>query len=89
MTPAQLDAWLLASFPGRTLNELDAMDFPRWMRAREVMEIDRIEQLNLDYLKKRAKPTRAEWKRIRQHNLWWAAYQRARGEEPDDDEEDA
>jgi hypothetical protein len=36
-----VDAWLLRKFPGRTLDELDNMDWLRLMRA---LEADRIEQ---------------------------------------------
>lgn len=91
MAPAQIDAWLLTAFPGRTLDELDRMDFPRWMRAREVVELDRIEQLNLDYLAKRAKPSTAEWRKIRQHNNWWREYQalHPRADNNEDEDEDA
>lgn len=88
MAPAQIDAWLLTTFPGRTLEELDGIDFGRWMRAREVLEIDRIELLILEYHQKRAKPGNSDWRRIRQHNRWWREYQ---GQHPveDEDAEDA
>jgi hypothetical protein len=36
---AYVDWWLLQKFPGKTLEELDSIDWPRLQRA---MEVDRI-----------------------------------------------
>jgi hypothetical protein len=36
---AYIDWWLLQRFPGRTLEELDAVD---WLRLQRAMEVDRI-----------------------------------------------
>lgn len=41
---ALIDAWLLSSFPGRTLDEIDAMDWPRYLRAREAQAIEAVER---------------------------------------------
>lgn len=38
-----IDAWLLRRFPGRMLEELDRMDWPRYLRAVEVMQIQDVE----------------------------------------------
>jgi len=39
-----IDAWLLRNFPGRTLDELDRMDWGRYMRAIEAAQIELIEK---------------------------------------------
>jgi hypothetical protein len=47
---AYIDWWLLQRFPGRTLEELDAVD---WLRLQRAMEVDRIveaEQRRLAYI---------------------------------------
>ena len=36
---AYIDWWLLQKFPGRTLEELDGVD---WLRLQRAMEVDRI-----------------------------------------------
>ena len=36
---AYIDWWLLQQFPGRTLEELDTLD---WVRLQRAMEVDRI-----------------------------------------------
>ena len=40
-----IDAWLLRRFPGRTLEELDQMDWGRLNRALEAGRIERLEEL--------------------------------------------
>ena len=40
---AWLDYWLLQRFPGKTLEELDAIDWPRLMQAVEIERIVSIE----------------------------------------------
>jgi hypothetical protein len=47
---AYIDWWLLEKFPGRTLEELDGVD---WLRLQRAMEVDRIveaEQRRLAYI---------------------------------------
>jgi hypothetical protein len=39
------DAWLLKQFPGRTLDELDSMDYGRLLRAHEAQQIVQAEVL--------------------------------------------
>lgn len=40
----EIDAYLLAHFPGRTLDELDAMDWPRYLRALAARRVFRVEE---------------------------------------------
>ena len=39
---ALIDAWLLQRFPGRTLDELDTMDWGRYSRALEAAQLERV-----------------------------------------------
>jgi hypothetical protein len=50
-TDAVVDAWLLKQFPGRTLDELDGMDYARYLRALEAQDVAETEQLRRLYLK--------------------------------------
>ena len=43
LNQAAADAWLLQKFPGRTLDELDGMDWGRFMRAVEVQQVMEVE----------------------------------------------
>ena len=65
-----LDAWLLEKFPGKTLEELDCMDFARYWRAMEVQNIQAIERLRDLQLKGSYQPQPSEWQRIRRHDRW-------------------
>lgn len=47
---AVTDALLLRAFPGRTLEELDAMDWGRWRRAVEAQTRLDVEALRVRYL---------------------------------------
>ena len=38
-----VDAWLLKRFPGKTLEELDGMDWFRFLRAVEAEQIEAVE----------------------------------------------
>lgn len=51
-----MDAWLLDTFPGRTLEELDGMDWIRFMRAQEARNVMAVESVRLDVIRKRTKP---------------------------------
>lgn len=44
---------LLRAFPGRTLDELDDMDWPRYLRAVQAGNVQKVEQRRTDYLAKR------------------------------------
>lgn len=39
-----IDAWLLREFPGRTLEELDRMDYLRFLRAVDARRMNQVEQ---------------------------------------------
>jgi hypothetical protein len=64
-TPAALlDAWLLREFPGRTLEELDGMDFGRLWRALAARAVLKAEEARENQLAGKYKPTAAEWREI-------------------------
>lgn len=49
--PEVVDAQLLKAFPGRTLDELDGMDWGRWQRATEAqmhLDVERVRAQMLD-----------------------------------------
>lgn len=73
MPPALLDAWLLERFPGKTLDELDAMDLPRYWRAVAVQRVRAIEDMRKLHLRGKYKPTPQEWRQIMQHDRLVAA----------------
>ena len=68
MPPAVLDAWLLERFPGKTLDELDGMDFARYWRAVTVQRIQGIERLRELQQQDKYQPTPAEWRQILRHD---------------------
>ena len=74
---AYIDWWLLQKFPGRTLEELDKLD---WLRLQRAMEVDRIveaEQRRRLYVDGRIDKdavTTAEWE-------MWEYHDRLVGEE--------
>lgn len=63
-----MDAFLLRKFPGRTLEELDAMDWPRFMRAMEADGVMRVEEARDAQIRDKVKPTPDTWKRIVEHD---------------------
>ena len=66
-----LDWWLMQRFPGRTLEELDNVDWLRLQRAMEVERIVNVEQRHKLYLDDKLKAddlTPQEWRMIRKHN---------------------
>jgi len=65
---AYWDAYLMRIFPGRTLEELDAIDWPRLMRARHVAEIERVEEAHHLFFGGHYQPEPHEWRMIRRHN---------------------
>lgn len=70
-TPApEWDAWLLSKFPGRTLEELDAVDIPRLLRATRVQEIDRVESMRRLAVRagSQSKLEPSDWRAIRRHD---------------------
>ena len=65
---AHWDAMLLRMFPGKALEDLDGMDWPRLMRALQVQEIERMEELHDLFLAGKYKPQPHEWQRILRNN---------------------
>ena len=76
MSDALLDAWLLQAFPGRTLDELDKMDWPRYLRAREAQSIEQVEkvrQMQMDGKLKAEDIQPETWESIKRHDQLLAA----------------
>ena len=65
---AAIDAWLLEQFPGKTLEELDAINWPRLMRARAAVQVQYIETMLPLYHEKKWTPSVREWRMIQQHD---------------------
>lgn len=63
-----MDSWLLELFPGKTLEELDGVDFGRLLRALAARETVRVETLRELHRQRKAKPTAAEWQAIQRHD---------------------
>ena len=71
VTDALLDAYLLRMFPGRTLEELDHMDWPRYLRAIEVNRVTAIEDRRRQFLAGDLDPTSLtaeDWAAIAEHD---------------------
>lgn len=69
MLPAAYwDALLLARFPGKTLEELDGIDWPRLMRAWQAKEIGDVENARQLFFEDKYKPTGYEWRMILRHD---------------------
>lgn len=61
---------LLENFPGRTLEELDDIDWGRFMRAKEAQSIRNTEELRLLYMANKAdkdKITTDDWASFKEH----------------------
>ena len=72
-----LDAHLLREFPGRTLDELDRMDWPRYIRAKEVERVAAIEARRKQFLSGDLAPnalTADEWDAISEHDALMKQY---------------
>ena len=65
---AYWDAYLLQRFPGKTLEELDGIDWGRLMRANQVRHIDQVEEVREMYLKGKYKPKPEEWVAVLRHD---------------------
>lgn len=63
-----MDAWLLQLFPGRTLEELDQMDYARLQRAVEARNIEHAEELRRLTLARKRKATPAEYIQFARHD---------------------
>ena len=68
LSDAQVDAWLLQRFPGRTLDELDRMDWGRYLRAMEAGSISDLEARRDAQVAGHASLTDDEWERVREHD---------------------
>lgn len=55
-------------FPGRTLEELDNINWPRLMRAVDAGEILRIEDVREAQIRKQVKPSAEDWRAIQHHD---------------------
>ena len=76
MPDALIDAWLLKHFPGKTLEELDKMDWPRFMRAMEAsgmcdLELKK-EALAKGFLKSNS-ITRREFEKMKENDDLYSA----------------
>jgi hypothetical protein len=73
-----LDWWLLQRFPGRTLEELDNVDWLRLQRALEVGRIVDVEAKNALYLEGKLKADAfkpREWQAIQEHDRLYEAWE--------------
>ena len=68
-----VDAWLLKRFPSRTLDELDEMDWPRYLRAMNAEQVEAIEEKRKLFMADRIEAgdlSAEEWEAIREHDRW-------------------
>jgi hypothetical protein len=65
---AYWDAYVLQRFPGKTLEDLDAMDWGRYLRAQHVRYIDQIEDVRELYFQGKHKPTAEEATAMLRHD---------------------
>lgn len=64
-----MDAWLLSRFPGRTLEELDGMNWGRYLRAIEAEAIGAVEERRALQITGTIKTLTAdEWERVKEHD---------------------
>lgn len=64
---------MLQRFPGRTLEELDGMDWPRYLRALAAERIEAIEYRRRMWMAKKLKAediTPEDWEAIQEHDEW-------------------
>jgi hypothetical protein len=62
------DAILLRHFPGKTLEDLDKIDWPRLIRAWQTREILDVENVRQAFLEGKIKPNAYEWRMILRHD---------------------
>ncbi len=78
-----LDWWLMQTFPGRTLEELDRIDWLRLQRALEVGRIVDLEAKNTLITEGKIPAeslTAREWSQIRRHNAIFDEWEAAHGD---------
>jgi hypothetical protein len=71
------DAWLLANFPGRTLEELDTMNWGRYLRAQMALHVRSVEEKRLMHMQSLIKSDQmrpADWEAIAEHERILAAW---------------
>jgi hypothetical protein len=71
------DSWMLANFPGRTLEELDSIDILRFMRAMDARALEATERLEADILSTKIKSTDVpgeEYDKILANDVLWQDY---------------
>jgi hypothetical protein len=79
---AYVDWWLLQKFPGKTLEELDAIDWPRLQRAEEVNRIVESEQRRKAYFLQVSPPKQQKGPTIDPADArLWAQHDRLLGQE--------
>lgn len=86
MPDALVDSWLLERFPGKTLEELDNIDWPRFMRAMEAQEICDIESKKTALTKgliKGSAVTRRDLSRMKRNDEIYRGYETRLEEESD------
>ena len=84
MPDALVDAWLLERFPGKTLEELDLINWPRFMRAMEAQEFGDIEAKKAAMMKgllKGSAVTRRDLARIKRNDTLYNELQKRLEEE--------
>ena len=64
----------MARFPGRTLEELDGMDYGRLLRAFQAERMESIEARRALRNAGKYEPTAEDWAAIRDHDEWLAAH---------------
>jgi hypothetical protein len=74
MPQALFDARLMARFPGRTLEELDGMDYGRVLKAFQAGHIEGVETRRALWVQQKAQLTDDDWAAIREHDDWLAAH---------------
>lgn len=74
---ALIDSWLLKRFPGKTLDELDTIDWPRHLRAWEAESIERLEERRRQQIAGEIPAdslSADEWERIKAHDALLIEY---------------
>ena len=75
-----LDWWLMQQFPGRTLEELDGIDWLRLQRALEIGRIVNLEAKNTAVTEGRGQFTQREYRQIERHNALFDEWLAEHGE---------
>ncbi len=68
MPDAAVDHWLMRLFPGKTLEELDGINWPRLMRAVNAGEVLRVEDVRESQIRHKTTPSHEDWAAILRHD---------------------